>query len=378
MMRLVERLLLDSMPGTCFISHDDDAQMGIVAQLQQCLPRHVKPYLFPTIKVMPDQRVSDDLVAAILRCLGLIYIISPNSQKSVWVSFERDYALRSNRRVYSFDAQARSISEDQSKPLDLRVYPYHLRRDADRIRAITAFMKERHFTLSGDTHEILLGADFGDAMTRNISTVLDGGGYFVAFLTKALLQTPYDQRELQLAIGRAPNQILPVIVDPIAEADMMPFVRQSNPVKLYSEGGDPSRIDWRPTSRLRPTAPSLCPRRPRDGTKLERPSDVVSDLGHVAAEIERIGGQIVVSPVQNIAAGVQRIRKADRRSGTLIPALGNEKRLGEIVLQFQRAFEHQHVSTMPGVRVGGPQRRYSLPHPLCDGDVFSADGGCLK
>jgi hypothetical protein len=84
--------------------------------------------------------------------------------------------------------------------------------------------------------------------------------------------------------------------------------------------------DLLPTFCLRSTAPSLCPRRPRDETKLERSSDVASDLGNVAVEIKRIGGQIVVSPVQNIAARLQRFRKADCCAGTLIPSLGNEKR----------------------------------------------------
>jgi hypothetical protein len=36
-------------------------------------------------------------------------------------------------------------------------------------------------------------------------------------------------------------------------------------------------------------------------------------ISETRAEIECIGGQIIVSPVQNIAAGLQRLRKADRR-----------------------------------------------------------------
>jgi len=36
-------------------------------------------------------------------------------------------------------------------------------------------------------------------------------------------------------------------------------------------------------------------RRPRNGTEPERPSDVASDLGYAAAEIECIARQIVVS-----------------------------------------------------------------------------------
>jgi hypothetical protein len=87
-------------------------------------------------------------------------------------------------------------------------------------------------------------------------------------------------------------------------------------------------------SRLRSTALLLRLRRPRDGTKLERSTDISPDFRDAAAEIERLGGQIVVSPVQNIAAGLQRLREADRRAGTLSLALGNEKRLSEIVLQF--------------------------------------------
>ncbi len=45
------------------------------------------------------------------------------------------------------------------------------------------------------------------------------------------------------------------------------------------------------------------PRRPCDRTKFERSPDFAADFCNAAAEIERIGGEFVVSPVHNIAAG---------------------------------------------------------------------------
>ena len=78
-----------------------------------------------------------------------------------------------------------------------------------------SFMKDRHFSLRQDTDDLL--ARFGEAPRRDILAVLEAGGYFVAFLTRALLESPYDQEELQIALRVAPEQILPVVVERIED-----------------------------------------------------------------------------------------------------------------------------------------------------------------
>jgi hypothetical protein len=112
---------------------------------------------------------------------------------------------------------------------------------------------------------------------------------------------------------------------------------------------------------------SLCLRRQRDA-KGKPPSDVALDFCQVAAEIERVSGQIVVLPIQNIAACLQRFRKADCRARTLDVRLGDEERLGEIVLQFERALNHLLVvaSIRLELTVCAPTSRDGLQHPLAN------------
>ena len=131
-----------SLPRKCFISHAyEDASLGHLDALKAALPWHVEPVIFPPIKVAPDARVSDDLTRAILDCSGLIVVKGPHSQHSVWVNFERDFAMRAGRKVFNFDPGTRRFSVDSSPTEPMHILFMHSQIDDRRVNEIMKFMK---------------------------------------------------------------------------------------------------------------------------------------------------------------------------------------------------------------------------------------------
>ena len=94
-----------SLPRHCFMSHSYRDEDSLEA-LRTSIPREVQPYVFPPITASPDQFVCTALIDAILSQEGLIYLLGGHSAESFWVAFERDYGLRSTRKVFSFDPDA--------------------------------------------------------------------------------------------------------------------------------------------------------------------------------------------------------------------------------------------------------------------------------
>ena len=246
-MAMMDWLTLRGLPDACFISHAyKDAEMGVIEQLRQRLPRRVQPFIFPPINVSPDQRVSDDLVAAILSQQGLIHVVGPNSSSSVWVNFERDYALRAGRAVFSYDAGGRALRRDRSRPSALRVFPAFNRRDRGRIEEIAAFMRDRHFSVWDEMESLQPGMSWRDTIREDIEATMRNGGYLVTFLSQATLDAPQERLELTYARKMAPERILPVLLDKAAEGLTGDAVLGRNPVRLYradDEGTDWNRVD---------------------------------------------------------------------------------------------------------------------------------------
>lgn len=102
-----------------FISHAYD-ESEIKAVLRR-LPEHVTPAVFSRQDPNPYDAVSNEIVTEIRSCRGLINLVSARSKKSLWVNFERDYALRSGLKVFAFDAERRMLHEDFSSPVSLCV-----------------------------------------------------------------------------------------------------------------------------------------------------------------------------------------------------------------------------------------------------------------
>lgn len=192
-----------NLPAKCFISHSyKDA--AVRDQLVAKLPRDV-PFIFPQIN-KPDELVSNHLIEAILKCDGLIYLKGGKSEESFWVAFERDYALRAGKQVYSFDPVSLQIEPDTSSPLDLAVFASYARKDGNRIREITKFLSiERYFDIWIDTEDIVVGSNYAEALENGINDQIKRGGYLVAFWSNSASKSEVVEMEIKNAIQSQPD-----------------------------------------------------------------------------------------------------------------------------------------------------------------------------
>lgn len=105
-------------PGACFLSHAY-ADKGALADLKRLLPASVEPVVFPREDSDPRRAVSNGIVPVIRRAQSLIFLRGGGSGTSMWVSFERDYALRAGLPVYSYDPDDATLSRDDGAPVAL-------------------------------------------------------------------------------------------------------------------------------------------------------------------------------------------------------------------------------------------------------------------
>ena len=56
-----------------------------------------------------------------------VYLKCGASDYSFWVAFERDYALRLGKQVFSADVNTREIAAHSGDPLDLAAFPITVR-----------------------------------------------------------------------------------------------------------------------------------------------------------------------------------------------------------------------------------------------------------
>jgi hypothetical protein len=231
------------MPSPCFISHAY-ADNEMVRDLVKRLPKRVSPVIFPPISVTPEQRVSDDLVGAILECPGLVYIASGSSAESVWVTFERDYALRAGKLVFSYAGKTHRFAADRSAPLDLPVFPSYSREDMKRVHQMTHFMKEeRHFDI-WTTEDIKPGTDFRQEHEGAIEARLSRGGYVVAFISDNAVRSDFVKRELAIAAEKWPEQILPALLDPVDLSLLPAALLMRTPVVIHQDFDHGGAINW--------------------------------------------------------------------------------------------------------------------------------------
>lgn len=169
-------------PGKYFISHSyKDAD--IRDEFLKLLPPETTPYIFPPISVSPLEFVSSTLIGAILACDGLIYLNEGFSGRSFWVAFERDYALRSGKKVFSYTPSTQSLVEHTAPPLDLAIFTSYSHRQKAEIRPILEFMaRQRNFDPWIDDEKIRPGENWQWAIESGRESIFDRGGYVVAFM----------------------------------------------------------------------------------------------------------------------------------------------------------------------------------------------------
>jgi hypothetical protein len=247
---LLKRDKAPALPERCFISHAYKDARAVEA-LRSALPSSVEPYIFPEITVSAEERVSDDLVRAILNCPGLIYLEGGDSEQSFWVTFERDFAARNKRKVFSFNWVTGRIRQSKLEPLPIPVYAINSSGDDERVGAIIDFLaRERSFDIYGSRQ---LRADHMESgqyqlpsFNSKIVEKLKSGGCGLLFISANSTGTLFSMEwELLLkAAAAAPERIIPCLLDPAIDEQRLPdSLKRLNFFKLYQ-----STADGEPTS----------------------------------------------------------------------------------------------------------------------------------
>lgn len=191
--------LAETLPAKCFISHAYADAAARDALLKR-LPTGITPFVFPPITVRPEEFVSDPLIDAVLACDGLVYLRGGASDRSFWVALERDYALRSGKKVFAFDAATGELTRDPGGPLDLAAFASYQRRDAGQVRQIADFLKQkRHFDMWLDVADLSAGGDWQKEISSSLSSRLARGGYAVIFWSRSAGNSEWVKHEIELA-----------------------------------------------------------------------------------------------------------------------------------------------------------------------------------
>lgn len=168
-------------PGKYFISHAyKDA--AVRDTFLKTFPSQITPYIFPPISASPLEFVSSTLIGAILACDGLIYLNEGFSSRSFWVAFERDYALRTGKPVFSYTPSTGTVTEHIDSPLDLAIFPSFSRPQTADVSPILEFMiRQRHFDPWLD-NQIRPGDMWQTTLVKGMDDVFERGGYVVSFV----------------------------------------------------------------------------------------------------------------------------------------------------------------------------------------------------
>ena len=161
--------------GKCFISHSY-ADAENLQTLLDILPERVEPVVFARVAPNPDYPVSDGIIPQILECESLIYLKGGASALSFWVSFEKDYALRSGLKVFGFDPAQGVLSREESEPFQLDLQVLYHRGDANRVNELFDWMEnERNFQLDRNVSRTQFGGVKGDLVVTLEDMLTQGG-----------------------------------------------------------------------------------------------------------------------------------------------------------------------------------------------------------
>lgn len=188
-----------NLPTKCFISHayaDAVARDRLIAHL----PAGVQAQVFPPITVGPTQFVSNSLIKSLLGCDGLVYLNGGHSESSFWVAFERDYALRTGKQVFSADPKTLEISPHSGCALDLAAFASYHRADRTRVSEIAEFMKrERYVDLWLDYQDLQAGMNWAEEIEVSLADRLKRGGYQIVFWSRQASMSEFIKSEIERA-----------------------------------------------------------------------------------------------------------------------------------------------------------------------------------
>ncbi len=227
----------ERLPKKCFISHAY-ADARACDRLIASLPSGIDARVFPPITASPDQFVSNKLIQSLIECDGLIYLKGGASAGSFWVAFERDYALRAGKQVFSADVDTCELARHSGGPLDLAAFASYHRKDLPRIQEIANFLKnERFFDLWLDFKDLQLGGGLEESLRLSIEDRLHRGGYVVVFWSQAARSSQWVQAEVQRAaegIADLNDRVLFALLEDVAVPEF--WLRFQEPaVQLYGD-----------------------------------------------------------------------------------------------------------------------------------------------
>jgi hypothetical protein len=175
--------------------------------------------VFPRITKSPEERVSDDLVQAVLACPGLIYV-STHFSASFWVEFEREIALRSNRAVFEFDPETDRIEVCEAEPREVRVTAVLAPADGAYVREVSRWLKtERNLQVDIPAAPARIGEHDLEVpssvwSSESIRTV------FVLFLSRTALDDRPVMKAFR-ALLKAPWQTVVVRLEEVEDRDIV-------------------------------------------------------------------------------------------------------------------------------------------------------------
>jgi hypothetical protein len=85
-----------------------------------------------------------------------------------------------------------------------------------------------------------------------IVNTLNTGGYFVVFVSEAMLNSTVDAHELKLAMQADPKRVLPVFLERLSPTDLaiLPMEWGKFNLELFDTQGDGKDLDWRNIDRM--------------------------------------------------------------------------------------------------------------------------------
>lgn len=138
--------MTDKFPRRVFVSHAYRDKNELRA-LQTTLPKATQLVVFEQLPPNPGAPVSTEIIEAMRRCKGLVYLGGGASQRSRWVEFEKDYAARLGLPVFAFarGRLTRVAVEPVALNVVMTVSPKSRRRAS---RMLKWMARERNFVLS--------------------------------------------------------------------------------------------------------------------------------------------------------------------------------------------------------------------------------------
>lgn len=231
-------------PKNCFIScslKDEDARDLLVKKLQN---RGVEYYIFPDMKISPQKMVNHDLIDAILSHDALIYVKGGHSALSFWVAFERDYALRSGKHVFSFDSPTLQIEKSRLSPLQLPVYPIYLERDSGKLKDLFSFMKSRHIDFGSLQDTAAKKLSLSNLSEISVRDVLNHNGFIIYFLSSDSLKSKDVLLEIGYALETQPDRILISLLENVRTKDIPHFSEKIHFVQLFGDKKRAEKPRW--------------------------------------------------------------------------------------------------------------------------------------